>query len=726
MRFPANAGAAAMSHPAVVVAEDSTQPPDPLEGAPQSTGEEGQNVDAKEFDCYAILGVEKGAKPEQLKRQYRKRALAMHPDKGGSTADFAKLCKAFNILSDSAKRNAFDMGGMAAVAILEDASLRCRLEAHFGDAIKKTLAAAGLIFLDAEVLHPRFSVIQKTRKMLRRSGAGGFTPSDGQPPTRQKTKIDFHLYTASPIRIHASLVKQYPFVREFWPTPATFSPTIVGNLSLQAHSMLAAVEVAPKSGFINIEIAQRTLENSAEGKVIGLACPICGEHFEEGRPLRMHLQSPRHGLDHWALREAIQAAQRKLVFCPLEGVTGRTKAMAAAAREEQRRRNEEAAASWDGTAVGHGSGSGTYKETDEGLLAARHGNLERLQQLVEAGWDPCASVDALGSCALHWAAGNGHLECCQFLVDKAQVDPSVRCTQGRADGRHALHWASRNGHIDVMEWLVSKHGLDVNDPTFDGTTPFHWAVWRGEVEAAAWLARRGANTTARNRYGCNGSHWAALSGDMRMLMFLDKLWSFDLVPAMDAIVDNEMPTTPDQHEETVGSKWALSPQCMDWLGQVEDGLLKADADHGSENTNAQHDEALQSQPSNQLLISSFGYSSRRHANPFRVANTQGHTPLSKGAYAGKRHVCEFFLGICAADTEGFNVDSEAPQQNFAQLRVPLSDLLCADGNGFRPADIARCAGFERLGDWLDKLSKTEGPKRDSTVNSGSITSNPEP
>lgn len=117
-----------------------------------------------------------------------------------------------------------------------------------------------------------------------------------------------------------------------------------------------------------VQIAQRALANSVEGRVEGLGCPICGEVFGQGRPLRMHLMSPRHGLDSWALREAIEASQKRLVYRPLEGVTGRTKKMAEEARKERQRRNKQAAAAtggasgdgWEGTAVGHGKGSGKY------------------------------------------------------------------------------------------------------------------------------------------------------------------------------------------------------------------------------------------------------------------------------------------------------------------------------------------------------------------------------
>ena len=102
-------------------------------------------------------------------------------------------------------------------------------------------------------------------------------------------------------------------------------------------------------------------------------------------------------------------------------------------------------------------------------------------------------------------------------------------------------------------------------------------------------------------------------------------------------------------------------------------------------------------------------------NPFRVANTQGHTPISKAAYSGHRRVCEYLLGIQALVDSNPNAAIESPntQQgsqsqvadtDVARLRVPLEDLLLADGNGFRPADIGRCAGFEKLGEWLDHLT----------------------
>ena len=36
----------------------------------------------------------------------------------------------------------------------------------------------------------------------------------------------------------------------------------------------------------------------------------------------------------------------------------------------------------------------------------------------------------------------------------------------------------------------------------------------------------------RASYGCNGSHWAALAGNMPMLRFLDRMWSFPTTPVV--------------------------------------------------------------------------------------------------------------------------------------------------------------------------------------------------
>ncbi|HBI17405.1 MAG: Chaperone protein DnaJ [Candidatus Moranbacteria bacterium GW2011_GWF2_34_56] len=63
-------------------------------------------------DYYKILGVEKGASEEEIKKAYRKLAHKYHPDKeGGDEEKFKEINEAYQVLSDKTKRGQYDQFG---------------------------------------------------------------------------------------------------------------------------------------------------------------------------------------------------------------------------------------------------------------------------------------------------------------------------------------------------------------------------------------------------------------------------------------------------------------------------------------------------------------------------------------------------------------------------------------------------------------------------------------
>ena len=69
-------------------------------------------------DYYEVLGVERGAGPDRVKRAYRKGALKYHPDnykgdKDEAETKFKELAEAYEVLSDPQKRQVYDRHGHA-------------------------------------------------------------------------------------------------------------------------------------------------------------------------------------------------------------------------------------------------------------------------------------------------------------------------------------------------------------------------------------------------------------------------------------------------------------------------------------------------------------------------------------------------------------------------------------------------------------------------------------
>lgn len=59
-----------------------------------------------------------------------------------------------------------------------------------------------------------------------------------------------------------------------------------------------------------------------------------------------------------------------------------------------------------------------------------------------------------------------------------------------------LHWAARNGHLDVCAFLLDS-GADINFADDQNFTPLHYAIWGGHLDVCTLLVNRGANLNIR-------------------------------------------------------------------------------------------------------------------------------------------------------------------------------------------------------------------------------------
>jgi molecular chaperone DnaJ len=66
-------------------------------------------------DYYEVLGVDKSASADEIKKAFRKEAIKHHPDRGGDEAKFKELNEAYEVLKDSSKKQRYDQFGHAGV-----------------------------------------------------------------------------------------------------------------------------------------------------------------------------------------------------------------------------------------------------------------------------------------------------------------------------------------------------------------------------------------------------------------------------------------------------------------------------------------------------------------------------------------------------------------------------------------------------------------------------------
>ncbi|KAH9034193.1 ankyrin repeat-containing domain protein [Lactarius pseudohatsudake] len=183
----------------------------------------------------------------------------------------------------------------------------------------------------------------------------------------------------------------------------------------------------------------------------------------------------------------------------------------------------------DNTMTSDTESGGTFQEGSSApelniFTAARLGNTECIQALIQSGRAGPTDCDEDDITALHWAAISGKAETCEYLIDHgADVNAVTRTLLASP-----LQWAALQGLHDIVHLLI-RHGADPRLPDAQGYSSLHAAThsssyWclllllcqpearqRDEVSTRV-LLRCGADPNAVDCDGRTPLHWAAVGG----------------------------------------------------------------------------------------------------------------------------------------------------------------------------------------------------------------------
>ena len=149
----------------------------------------------------------------------------------------------------------------------------------------------------------------------------------------------------------------------------------------------------------------------------------------------------------------------------------------------------------------------TSNKIDKQLVAAaKAGNLELVQILVEAGADiDACEDDEYGHSNLHWAAIKGYYDMALYLIKKG-ANVNIKNKKYGTPLTSSIY----NGH-DYISFLLINNGADINSPCDKNFTPLMLAVKR-TCRIVDALIESGADINAQNDLGDTAFHIAARAG----------------------------------------------------------------------------------------------------------------------------------------------------------------------------------------------------------------------
>ena len=178
------------------------------------------------------------------------------------------------------------------------------------------------------------------------------------------------------------------------------------------------------------------------------------------------------------------------------------------------------------------------------LNAAEHGRLDEVKELLQSRADLETRRDCyLKRTPLHVAAGKGHIDVVQFLLEmKAEIEATD--TQGETP----LHEAVKCGDRDVVQLLLQKNA-EIKATDESGKTPLFLAgIFGGDIpgmEVAQLLLEKKAQIDATDKYGKTPLSYVIYRGTVkltdRLLEHIPKAgaWSWSLICSVLSVPNQE-------------------------------------------------------------------------------------------------------------------------------------------------------------------------------------------
>lgn len=124
-----------------------------------------------------------------------------------------------------------------------------------------------------------------------------------------------------------------------------------------------------------------------------------------------------------------------------------------------------------------------------------------------------------------------------------------------------LMWAANNGHLEICRFLVDN-GVGVNTAADDGHTPLSWAVTDTRYDVADFLLSKGADPLLKDSNGFNSYFMAIQQESFAMLLLLHKYHPIDIT-----MVDST------NHSLMMWAAYRGSTTILEWLHQTLGGDL---------------------------------------------------------------------------------------------------------------------------------------------------------